>query len=213
MKRTLRALIFAAAVAGLASGANAASVTLVTSKGGITDGSTDSLTFMPGDTITLYAKVSVLTTDDDPTIAVVGDDAIFGAIQIAGAPIPAGPYAPGTQTALPGWATSVPALTCTTSFCRLFDQVDSVAPFTVAADVSGFAIGQMNFSVSLAATPGDTFTFSWRTAPTTQNLDFFNVQGGAGTVSVSVVPIPEPTTAAMLGLGVLGLALAGRRRA
>lgn len=44
------------------------------------------------------------------------------------------------------------------------------------------------------------------------NEAFVNVADSSGLGTFTIVPIPEPTTASLLGLGLLGLTVAGRRR-
>jgi hypothetical protein len=83
-----------------------------------------------------------------------------------------------------------------------------------AADVTGFLIARLVFDVSPGMGIGSLgpLTFHWRTAPTSQDLDFFDVQGGLSTGATVFVGVPEPTTAALLGLGLIGISLRARRR-
>jgi hypothetical protein len=58
--------------------------------------------------------------------------------------------------------------------------------------------------------PGTVVNFAWRTSPSAQRLDWFGLTNAPG-VSITVAT-PEPTTASLLGLGLLGLSVASRRR-
>jgi hypothetical protein len=185
-----RNLVLAAALVGLglASTANAASVVM----------SANQATYGIGDTILMTVTV---TADAGET-----DTSAFGVIQYNNtlvAPVAASQV----QNALPPtangpWNQGILSA-CTTVNCRAFSQTN--AGGTVG--VTNFVIATMSFTASALGTAN----FVWQSAPVSQRLDFFGVTSAPGT-SVTIV-VPEPTTAAMFGLGLFGLALAGRRRA
>jgi hypothetical protein len=190
MKRTL---VLAAALAGLglASVANAASVVMTA----------DSTSVAVGGTIILHGVVT--------SSAVEADNTVFGAITYQDAFLNV-LAANNTQVGLPGWFTSLGFLSCSTARCQSFSQINSVGVLPVPGGVTNFVISNTQFVVDAATPVGTILTFAWQTTPSTQGLDYFGVTNSAG---LTVTVIPEPTTAAMLGLGLFGLALAGRRRA
>jgi hypothetical protein len=196
MKRTLISLIavaFAAAVAVSASATVSVSLNVV--------GPT---TVPAGSVITLQA---VVTADDATT-----DNTVFGAVNdpVGQATIASG----GAQvnlstvgTAAPGWSSG--SALCTTAFCTAFSQINSVGPAT--AGVTNLVIGTLTATLNGALANGTVVNFNWRTTPSTQRLDWYGLTNAAG-ASVTIGVIPEPTTAALIGFGLFGLAFAGRRR-
>lgn len=192
MKRTLISLAMVA-VFGAASAASAATVTLASATGS---------TISPGESIVLTVTTTANSGETDNTI--------FGAITYSDALL--NPVAPASVMNTPiGFLPG--AITCTTVRCVAFSAVTGGA--AIALDPSqntNFLLATVTFPVDAAAPIGSVINLAWQTNPSTQRLDFFGVTGGPG-VSITVVPVPEPTTAALLGLGLFGLAVAGRRRA
>lgn len=84
---------------------------------------------------------------------------------------------------------------------KSFDQIGGLSPLPVSND-------PLIAIATLSADAVGVVDFSWVTTGT-DKLDFFSISQAAGQ---TVTIIPEPTTAALLGMGLLGLAVAGRRR-
>jgi len=133
------------------------------------------------------------------------DNTIFGAINFPDALVNTN-VAGNSQTPL---FSSQGALTCTTAFCVAFSQVNPAGP--IALNLTDTLIATTTFHVDPGNPPGTVINFRWRTTPSTQRLDWFGITNAPGH-SVTVAAIPEPTTAALLGAGLLGIALAVRRR-
>lgn len=168
----------------LASVADAASVNLV---------AVDPLV-EPGDTITLNAFVSTEEFEVDPTA--------YGAVIYPGVAV-----APATQQqfALPGnW--TLGATPCNATSCVAFSQISDDGPVPISA--TNYLIATLTFDV-LSGSPAGVFQFDWQTTPP-PGLDFFGVTSAPG---VSVTIVPEPSTAALLSVGLLGIAGGVRRRA
>lgn len=196
MKRTLIALM---AVTFAAASANAASVVVESSSGNTIS--------TAGGVITLSVEVTVALSDGL-------DSSLFGSLlypSVLGSLV----GQQGTQNAFVPVAPGVPfglgALSCTTARCIMFSQIAGLQG-AQAGNVTDFVIATQNVTVP-ALPAGTVLTWNWQTTPSTQRLDFFGAVGAVPALSITVVPIPEPTTAALLGLGLMGLAVAGRRRA
>jgi hypothetical protein len=189
MKRTSKTLVVLAAFAGFAAAASAAPSVVLSSDRDIAN---------IGDTITLTARVSVDAGDSDINVFGVVNyqntlvTPVPGSTQQFGLPAGAGgPWNLGVLTA------------CTTVNCRLFSQTNAGGAMPA---VSNFLIGQIQFTWT---GPIGFATFNWVSTPLAQRLDFFGLTSAPG---IQVTIVPEPTTAAMLGLGLFGLALTSRRR-
>jgi len=84
---------------------------------------------------------------------------------------------------------------------KSFDQIGGLSPIPVSND-------PLTAVATLSADALGVVNFNWVTTGT-DALNFFSVSSGPGQ---TITIIPEPTTAALLGMGLLGLAVAGRRR-
>jgi hypothetical protein len=182
MKRTLIALI---AVVGMATAANAATLSV----------SSDAASYGLGDTITL-----TVTGDADGASA----QAVFARVLYSG-------------------SGSVNFVSASQVGMTSFSGGLAWSPGVTAGDASGAnALNQLAGLMALA--PDTTFSstvvltaagagtvaisFEGLTGGPTA-LDFFGLSSGTGG---SFTIVPEPTTAGLLGLGLLSLAVAGRRR-
>jgi len=192
MTRTLKTLIVLAAVAGSASAANAVSMVLSANNSpGL---------YVPGEIITLTATA---TTSDSPGTL---DNGILGRILHTAAAVT--PLNNAAQVGIGGTFAPGSLAACNTVDCEVFDQI--AFPSASNPLLTNFAIATNGYTAGATNTSGwRVVTFNWKTAGTGK-FDFFGLTNAPG---VTITIVPEPATAAMLGLGLLGLALAGRRRA
>jgi hypothetical protein len=162
--------------------------------------------FTPGSVITLNTFVTANGGEIDNTV--------FGRITYPGSqvngPLDPGPAGTQSQNILPGAGWIIGSLSCTTATCVAFNQINSTLPQPDPINVTNFLIAITTFTIELDELPGSVINFNWASTPSTQRLDFFGLTTSPG---VSITVIPEPTTAALLGLGLLGLVVASRRRA
>jgi hypothetical protein len=195
MMRTLTGLIVAL-VLGLASAATAISV--------IVD--TDKKTYLPGESILVTTTMTVTGAEcpavADGTCAFVLLELLWSDPQIAGVPGPAS-YGPGLTSGGGFFTFSIGAGFCASDSCLVIDQLAPVLPAGVQPDAT-VHVG----TLSLIADALGLINFSF---PTVILAIGPTVSLGGNPATAEVV-IPEPTTAALLGLGLTGLAIAGRRR-
>ena len=193
MKRTVVSIL-AAAVASLAvaGAASAASITVVA----------DSASYAPGDTITL-----TITTDSQGDtmssfyMATLFDTSVLNLSDGEG-----NPAVLNSQT-LPSGFFGSPINNAPTSEAGGIQSSLSGGAFPAADPGTGIS-GITRLIVDGAAAPGVT-TISFGGAGVGNDFGFGSASAPA---SINITIVPEPTTAALLGLGVLGLAISGRRR-
>ena len=205
MKRSLLA-VAVVAVTFVAVASHAIATVDVTSVG----------TPLPGATITLQVRVTVTPADG-------AEGGIFGTLvyPTSGIELPSpvtlsgggfSPF-PATQVALNvTFSAQNSLMNCNSIRCTMFVQSTGING-PQSANVTNFLISQQSYTILPGTLPGTVLTWIWLTSPTTQQIDFFNFNNSVAPVpALSITVIPEPTTAALLGMGLLGLAAARRRR-
>jgi len=157
--------------------------------------------FTPGSVITIETRV---TADAGET-----DNTVFGRLLYPGSLVDGPLEGLGSQhqNSLPGAGWILGSLSCTTTYCLAFNQLNSIGP--TAINVTDFLLATNTFTIELDALPGSVLNFNFTSTPMTSRLDFFGISSIPGT---SVTVVPEPAAAALFVLGLCGLVAASRRR-
>jgi hypothetical protein len=182
MKRTLFVM---AVVLGFATAAGAATLSVVTDKATYSPGETVSLTLTgnsQGEVASFYSLIGRLTYN--PALADPGTVGVA--------------LNPG-----PGWSDG--GASQADGFVELFNFADFGFTGNAPAYNGNVVI---NTATLIAGPTAGTVNLDWAAS-----LSFFpSIQGARPGTSFDIVVIPEPTTAALLGLGLIGLVVGGRRR-
>jgi len=187
-------LTLATAVAGFATSVNAATLTITP----------DSTSYSPSQAITLTIVGTInataeLTPNIDVRIAFTNSTFVSSTSETALNPPPM--FGPQTNWTVGGTQDQVIGGEVTA-----MNQIQGLppgGPFVNNCNGS-FTVCTLTATVVLTAGSPGTAEFDFGAL-----TNFFGVGGGAGT---TVTIIPEPGTAALMGLGLLGLIVAGRRR-
>jgi hypothetical protein len=157
--------------------------------------------FSPGSLITLKTFVTANGGEED--------SAVIGAIDYPDALVNSN-LAGNSQVLLPGFNWHLGPMTCSTTpsttSCIAFAQFNASSPITV--NLTDFQLAITTFIIDATTPVGSVINFEWETASATQRFVWFGLTNAPG---VSITVIPEPETAALLALGLLGLAVAARR--
>jgi hypothetical protein len=188
MKRTL---FLVAVLVAFATGASAATLSVVS----------DKTTYLVGETITL-------SVNGDAQGATAFS--IFGRLEYNGSLVNNGTITQkligaGTDwTKGPAGQGDTNANTATSAFSEAFNQVSlsgggqtATNPITTITLIAQ-AVGVVNANWNQVSGSGF-------------ELGYFGITSSPG-VTFTIVPVPEPSTVALLGLGLLGLTVSGRRR-
>src|SRR5688572_10412871 len=170
-----RTLFVMAVVLGFATAAGAATLTVTS----------DKATYLPGETITLTVTGDSLNANTT-TYSLIGRltyDASITDVGTVGVALSPGP----------GWSDG--GASTGDGFTEFFNFAD----FGFTNDTPAYDGGPkvINSATVLAGSPG-IVNFDWTSA-----LSFYDLQGTQPT-ALSITIVPEPTTAALLGLGLLG---------
>ncbi len=160
-----------------------------------------SLTITPDKTSYTVGESIVLTITGDSGGA--SANGVFGALALSGSG--SATYASGSQAQISSFGGGLLwSMSAVGTQNTVFNQIAGV----------GAQLGDWTSPLATAtftAASVGTVAIGWDNDGTPGALNFFGIAvGDAGTASVTIVP--EPTTAALMGLGLLGLALAGRRK-
>jgi hypothetical protein len=156
-------------------------------------------------TLTVTADQESYAVSDIITLTIIGDSEGASALGILGFLSDANgnaSYTGSSQNTLASVSGYVPWVAGALATNNAFNQLGGVAVSTV----SGLLTAVMTFH----ADSSGVVDFAWLEDGTSNHLNFFGLTTGAGTTSVTI--IPEPTTAGLMGLGLVGLVIAGRRR-
>jgi hypothetical protein len=165
-------------------------------------------------TLSITADQANYLVSDTITLTVIGDPGTgvhqksFGTIEYDGLLVTA--LGGQTQTTLKngggtGWI--VGGLLIDLPNADTQDSFNQIFGGTVAQDSTKKLTAVMTFHADASGTAN----FDWRTVGA-QAFSFFGLTNAPGVTVTIGTPVPEPSTAGLMGLGLIGLVIAGRSR-
>jgi len=171
---------------------------------------------MPGSEIILQ---TVVTANGGETTWFVQGQLFYNATWLDPSPTPNTQVNLSTVgVASPGWLSG--GLACVNNVCTAFNQLHrdltNGNPTQAEGGLTDFPLAVTRFVVDPATPLGTVLRFDWRTTPSTLRLDWFGLTSAPGVEltslpGLSIMVIPEPSTVALLAVGLLSIALAARR--